>query len=601
MDRLDETVTSVAGDASGLLPVGSSIDEFSILRPLGAGAFAQVYLARQESIQRLVALKVSARAGSEPRTLARLDHANIVRVYDQRVLATDQTHLVYMEYVPCGTLAELVQFVRSIPNEQRSGKSLLQYLDKTLTEIGQVGPEFSSVRQWLEQADWASTVAWIGLQLAEALDYAHRHQVLHRDIKPANVLLTSEGIPKLADFNVSVAAAECEAEARRDFGGTLAYMSPEQLQAIDPRHSRMAGDLDGRSDLFSLSLLLWELWLGDRPWMDSKSNRALSDAAAVYLDFRQVEVTPPRCNEPTERALCQVLLRCLSFHRDRRPAHGSELAGQLKLALHPEAAYLFHPTPHGIRSWLLRMPVWLMTGLLILLPNVLAGIYNFSFNQSYILSKYPEIAPLFNWLATGVNSIAYPMGVFFLWYFTHPISTGLKRVAEGRKAGEKAIHSAWELGQRAAMIGGSIWAIAGVIFSTVLKVAHSEFTNEDAIHFLVSLLLCGGIAWTVPFFGGAAAGVLLYYPSLVSPTMHDAKFIERRRRLKVAGGRYLLAAAMIPLLAAALVTDRSTLLITLTLTAIGVAVSFIAYQRFESDFEKLALAISERSNSLINK
>ena len=76
------------------------------------------------------------------------------------------------------------------------------------------------------------------MQLAQALDYAHQQGVLHRDVKPANVLLSAEGSPKLADFNISFCSQLEGATPAAYFGGSLAYMSPEQLEACNPDHDR---------------------------------------------------------------------------------------------------------------------------------------------------------------------------------------------------------------------------------------------------------------------------------------------------------------------------------------------------------------------------
>src|SRR6202035_5658991 len=88
--------------------VGDRLDDFYLLTRLGSGAFATVFLARQQSMQRLVALKVSASRGAEPQTLAQLDHPSIVRVFDQRQLPEAGLSLMYMQYVAGGTLQQVI-------------------------------------------------------------------------------------------------------------------------------------------------------------------------------------------------------------------------------------------------------------------------------------------------------------------------------------------------------------------------------------------------------------------------------------------------------------------------------------------------------------
>ncbi len=209
------------------LTVGSQIDDFLIIQELGKGVFARVYLARQISMHRLVALKVSRGKGDEPQALAQFDHPNIVRVFDQRPLPELGLHLLYMQYQPGGTLADVVKAVRATdPN--RTGKLFLDVVNQNLLSAAQVVPERSQERDWLGEAQWPAVVAWIGIQLARALNDSHKRGVMHRDVKPANVLLSAEAIPKLADFNVSYAGIEGASTA---MGGSIGYMSPEHLRA----------------------------------------------------------------------------------------------------------------------------------------------------------------------------------------------------------------------------------------------------------------------------------------------------------------------------------------------------------------------------------
>src|SRR4029079_19197232 len=93
----------------GSVKAGDRLDDFDLLALIGQGAFAQVFLARQQSLQRLVALKVSADRGAEPQTLAQLDHPHIVRVYDQRVIRERGLRLLYMPYLAGGTLSSVLE------------------------------------------------------------------------------------------------------------------------------------------------------------------------------------------------------------------------------------------------------------------------------------------------------------------------------------------------------------------------------------------------------------------------------------------------------------------------------------------------------------
>ena len=149
---------------------------------------------------------------------------------------------------------------------------------------------------------WPETVCWLGVCLANALDYAHRRGVLHRDVKPANVLLTAEASPKLADFNVSFSSKLDGANPAAFFGGSLAYMSPEQLEAFNPASAREAGDLDGRSDLYSLCIILWELLTGRRPFRDDGLGENWARTLAGMTEQRRAGVNPVRCRDRSDSA-----------------------------------------------------------------------------------------------------------------------------------------------------------------------------------------------------------------------------------------------------------------------------------------------------------
>ncbi len=118
----EQTSSLMPAERVPVFEPGQQIDDFDLLSALGKGAFATVFLARQRSMQRLVALKVSRDRGSEPQTLAQLDHPHIVRVFDQRQLAEHKLRLLYMQYVPGGTLKDVVEYARGVPPAARSAR-----------------------------------------------------------------------------------------------------------------------------------------------------------------------------------------------------------------------------------------------------------------------------------------------------------------------------------------------------------------------------------------------------------------------------------------------------------------------------------------------
>ncbi len=385
---------TVHGPASIDIQPGRSIDDFEVLSVLGEGAFAKVFLARQHSMQRLVALKISARRSDEPQTMAQLDHASIVRVYDQRQLPDRDLQLVYMEYVPGGSLQAVVDRVRRTPPSLRSGAILADAVDQALAAHGE--PAMSGpCRERLARLTWGETVCWLGVQIASALDCAHSRDTLHRDLKPANVLLSAEGIPKLVDFNMSYNSKLEGASPASYFGGSLGYMAPEHLEAYSPYHDRRPADLDGRCDLYALGLVLWEVLTGARPF----SEEIIEDdweATVCEMIARRSSGLPPSAFEQLPRdiplGLREALARCLHPDPACRFLTAGEMARELSLCLQPEVC---HARQRRMGRWYAaarRRPLLAVT-LVGLLPNLILSVANVSYDLfAIVLPRLPPKA-----------------------------------------------------------------------------------------------------------------------------------------------------------------------------------------------------------------
>jgi serine/threonine protein kinase len=176
---------------------GQQIDDFELLRLLGEGSFAQVFLARQISLDRLVALKVAANQGSEARTLASLEHDHIVHVFGEIVDPSHDLRLLYMQYVPGTTLDRLIATLAQKGKGHWHGRTILETIDALTDPPAPLHPAGLRDREMLGEADLIQAVCWLGARLAEALDYAHSRGVLHRDIKPANILVSPYGRGRL--------------------------------------------------------------------------------------------------------------------------------------------------------------------------------------------------------------------------------------------------------------------------------------------------------------------------------------------------------------------------------------------------------------------
>lgn len=579
--------------AGGLIELesGRLIDDFRILRLLGRGAFAHVYLARQESMQRLVALKVSTISSQEPQTLSQLDHPNIVRVYDQRELPAHQLYLLYMQVVLGGTLAKVIRSTMELDLSQLQGARLLHVVDQALVEVQQLPPDRGDHE--LHSMCWAATTAWIGAQLADGLQAAHDQGVYHHDVKPANILLSASGAPLLADFNVSV--NHSSSEQMHSLGGTLAYMSPEHLNAAkDPS---LCGLLDQRSDLYALALVLWELWQGQRPW---QSGLPAPDWQAALDQQSKLRLRPLEARRKDTSAaggwLERVLRHALQPDPSHRPQSCQELATRLRLAHHPRLAARFAPADGTFLKRLVRTPVLLITALIAFATNGPAGVLNYNYNRIMIIDKFEQMQAYFSATSTALNAIAFSFSGILLALFCWRVRLSLNRAAQGSAAVDSDLDWVWRFGHRAAVVCGSMWLLFGIIFPLTMRYIQPSFGWQDFTHFFMSLAICGGMALIYPFFGISLLATYVYYPQLIAPTMRDPNFSSRAQWLSRLTSRYLVMSAVVPLLAIGLLTmfqyheyqenrteSANTLLrylqiLLVGLTLFGLFVSFQAHQ-----------------------
>ena len=559
-----ETVrgSQIATDVKLVAPVelnfapGERIDDFQLLTQLGRGAFAQVFLARQISLERLVALKISAQKGSEPQTLAQLDHPHIVRVFDLRQDNERAANLLYMEVVPGGTLYEVAKRIQADRPKAISGQLLLDAVDDRLGVCGATPPRDSPHRHWLAEAPWPLVICQIGAQLAEGLAYAHSKGVMHRDIKPANVLLTPEGIPKLADFNVSYNGGRPDESPEDTFGGSLVYMSPEQLQACHPVLGGSPKLVRGSSDVYSLGVMLWELLCGQRPFEDDAKDES-GELARIqrmidsrhYVDFGQLGKQLPRdCPE----SLRQVLLRCLQPRKEERYQTAGEAARALRLCLQPRCWKLLQEPTNPIVQRMLRFPV-LTVILVALLPNALAGFFNYSYNELAIIKGLREpFIERFGAVQLVINSIAFPLGIGIgVWAALRAMRLlALDKKDEAAEGGRHVLF----FGRFVSLFALVMWTISGMIFPIAIDWGQaSGVTSGVYLHFFVSLALCGIAAVAYPYFLLTALATGFYLPALVrnkiivGPCWQDLQRVSRLNRI------YLLLSALVPMLGVLLV------------------------------------------------
>jgi serine/threonine protein kinase len=256
-----------------------NIPNYRIECEIDKGGMAIVYKGRHATLDRSVAIKLlkpDMTANSqaidrflrEPKILARFSHPNIVTIYDSGFLPENQEQLyLVMEYLPGG----------SLKSKMRQGRIPMQ------------------------------RVIIIIKAIADALDLAHSKSVIHRDIKPDNILFRENGAPILTDFGIAKDLdRNTQMTAMGTLLGTYRYMSPEQFQGIEP---------DGRSDLFSLGILLVEMLTGERPFD--------GDSVEVLITKR---LTDPVPELPKQYDMFQPIAeRLLTKDREQRFADAKEL------------------------------------------------------------------------------------------------------------------------------------------------------------------------------------------------------------------------------------------------------------------------------------
>ena len=323
---------------------GDEIGPYRLLRELGRGAFARVFLAEESDLDhRLVVVKVSTRRSAEPWLLGRARHPHIVEVLREVSAEDGSLHLVVLPFLGGATLGDLLRVRRRRP---RSGRALLDDLDRAgapeYIEAGDSRP----ARARLAELSYSRAVAWVVARLAEALDHAHRRGVSHGDIKPSNVLITGDGLPMLLDFNLAVDGRDLGASG--DVGGTLAYMAPERLRAVaEPEIGGQFRPADRlRADLYALGLVLVEALTGVPPTVPRRRLSA-RELAATLAEMRS---RPTRLPRSVPSALRPVVARLLQPDRRDRYGRGTDLAADL------DAYATGRPTVNAGRSGRLRRP-----------------------------------------------------------------------------------------------------------------------------------------------------------------------------------------------------------------------------------------------------
>ncbi len=293
---------------NGADQVAQRIGRYEVISILGEGAFGQVLKCRDPQLDRIVAVKIAKsnvmsdqskveRFLREAKSAGLLRHPNIIPVFEYGTV--DQVHYIAYQFIEGQTLKTWLK----------------AHADQPLEECMEVFAK-----------------------LADALGYAHDCGIVHRDIKPDNILIDSSNTPHIADFGCArMDGNDINQTVDGSLMGTPAYMSPEQA-------SGRSREADGRSDLWSVGVMLYEQLCGKRPFEGKLTTLILKITT-------EEPVSPSRIRSGLPRDLVTLCMKCLAKEPTQRLQHCGELAAELRRWLHGEPI-LSRPVPPWVRTWM---------------------------------------------------------------------------------------------------------------------------------------------------------------------------------------------------------------------------------------------------------
>ncbi|MGE3806446.1 MAG: serine/threonine-protein kinase, partial [Gemmataceae bacterium] len=527
--------------APGFPAAGETLDDFELLAVLGKGAFATVYLARQISLGRQVAQKVSANRGREAQTLASLEHDHIVRVFSESVLPERNLRLLCMQYVNGATLEQVLKALSMRPRENWHGQAILEIIDMLASQPALFDPAALRDRELLGQCDYVEAVCWIMARIGEALAHAHSQGVLHRDIKPANILINRYGRPMLADFNVALDPDRIQGARGEVFGGTLAYMSPEHLDAFNPSKPTTPEAVDELSDVYSLGIVLFETVTCRLPFATHHKGGQLEVLNKLAEERKNPPPSLPHKYGVPEM-LDWVTRRCLDPEPEGRFENAEALAEALEGCREHHEVVRELPRPGVLTRNLLRHPFSLGI-VLVLLPHLLGSIVNISYNAIRIMGDLTaRQQEVFNALVLYYNVLVYPVCLYVFYRIIVPIYRTWRALDGPAVPNEEEVQVArgkvmrlpyWAIGLACAG-----WLPGGVLFPIVINAVAGPLEPHVFSHFVISFSISGLIALTYSLFAMQYWGLRVLYPRLWVDAHHlreqaAAELVALQRRLNI--------------------------------------------------------------------
>ena len=318
--------------------VGKTVGNYQIIEEIGRGGMGVVYKALQTSLNRIVAMKVLPRQYTrdpeflnrfrrEARAAAGLNHSNIIQIYE--IGQQSGIHYFVMEYIEGINLKTLI--------EEKGALPLRQVLD----------------------------IAW---DTCKALDFAHKNGVIHRDIKPHNIMINKIGETKVFDFGIARAADSAGLTTTGTSIGTPQYMSPEQ--------ARGEKETDGRADLYSLGIVLYEMLVGSVPFEGSTA------VGTMYRHVNETPDPPSKKNPDVPEELDHLVLKALQKEKEKRYQTGEEMIQELRVLKENLPTETGELPKKKSRRRTRKRTVLVLSMLFVLLLGA-GGVYYFQFMNPY--------------------------------------------------------------------------------------------------------------------------------------------------------------------------------------------------------------------------